>query len=51
MGLTKGTQRIRVVYRVGVLRDSLLRLGLFAGLGDLRGLRFTTMHTTVLGTR
>jgi hypothetical protein len=47
MSLTEGAQRIRLVYRVGMLWDGLLGLGLLAYLGLLPDLGLTTVHTTV----
>ena len=47
VGLAQGTQGVGGVYGVGMLRDSLLGLGLLTGTGHLGRLRFPRVHTTV----
>ena len=47
VGLAQDTQSVRGVYGVGMLRDSLLGLGLLTGTGHLGGLGFQRVHATV----
>ena len=51
MRVTQSTRGINRPQRVAVLRDSLLRLGLLAGLGNPHLLGLPTVHTTVRRTR
>ena len=51
VGLAEGTVGVRLPNGVGMLRDNLLGLGLLTGAGGFGGLRFTAVHTTVVGPR